>query len=189
MKRVIAIGEAATGSWKLIQVGLGGTRERPALAEAAFDRMPCDDAILAELPAEEDDVVVFDFPGKIDEALIDILEEAAERFDLVGEFGHTGGGFAQLRMAFDDLGELEVFDGGINLEDRGDSGAQFAGAHLEVAHKEVERRDKLVGLVGIEEFVEAVIWQMSLAGSGACAHACLGYRRKPPCLTSDRILR
>src|SRR6266851_4649755 len=60
-----------------IEILFARAGKRFAIGEAALDRMPCEHAGLAELPAEEDHIAVVDFRRKIDQPLVDVLEEAS----------------------------------------------------------------------------------------------------------------
>src|SRR5580658_77544 len=79
-----------------IQQRLRNAGQRTALAEPALDAMPCDDARLTVLPAQEDHVlllVIFGLDEKreIHQSLVDILEEASHLLNLGGELAHPRG--------------------------------------------------------------------------------------------------
>jgi hypothetical protein len=151
-----------------IEVGPARARKRLAIAKAAVDRMPCHDLRFTELPTEEDDLVAA-LGGEIDEALVNILEEATQGFDPTGDFGHPGGERAQFRVAFDYLRQTHRIDSLIGADEFLDALAQGAGLELQVTNQHFKSWNKLVGVVGAEEFLEGMPRQFRLTGIARAA--------------------
>ena len=97
--------------------------------------MPCDDARFAELPAEENDLVA-GVVGEIDQAEVDVLEDASHGFDLGGGVGHVSRERPQLGIAGNNLAHGRVHDGGIGDRQFVDAFAQRGRLHLELAHQD-----------------------------------------------------
>src|ERR1700680_2682361 len=92
-----------------IEVGPAGAGKRLAIAKSAVDGMPRHDLRFTELPTEKDHLIAT-LGGKIDQALVDILEEAAQGFDAARDFGHPRRDRAQFRVAFDYLRQTHRID-------------------------------------------------------------------------------
>ena len=123
--------------------------------------MPCDHARLAELPAQENHVAT-DFAGEIDQTLVDILEEATERFDLAGDFAHPCGDRAQFGVEFDNFRQAHRINVLVGANQLPDAFPQCAGLNLQVTNEDFESWDKLVRIGGAEELLEVMTGQFRL---------------------------
>src|SRR6516165_3323700 len=74
-------GVVAKSSRRSIEVRLADAGQGPAVGEARIDGVPGDNLAFTGLPAEKNHVVL-NLVRKIDQSLIDILQEASESFDL-----------------------------------------------------------------------------------------------------------
>src|SRR5262245_51607079 len=81
--------------------------ERLAAVEAALQRVPVRDLLLAVLPAEQADLTI-DLGRKVDQAELEALELASAPFDLVNELLELFHQAAQLRTAFEQIAHLDV---------------------------------------------------------------------------------
>jgi len=94
--------------------------------------MPSEDLVLAVLPAEEDDVVT-NLTGEIDESQINILEETAELFDFAYDFRHLRRCALELGMQFDDFLKAHRIDFIVSLSEFGNTAAEAASVGLKLA--------------------------------------------------------
>ena len=123
--------------------------------------MPRDHARLAELPAQEDHVVA-DFAGKIHQTLVDILEEATQRFDLASDFAHPCGDRTQFRVEFDNFGQAHRINVLIGANQLLDAFPQSADLNLQVTNERFKSWHKLVRIRGAEELLEVMTEQFRL---------------------------
>src|SRR5271157_3452158 len=98
---IIVFGDRRPAS-RSVEPSVRRAGQRLPLRESAIHTMPRDDARLAELPAEEDDVVAR-IVRKIYQAEVDILEDASEGLDLRRGGSHVGRERSLLRITLDDL--------------------------------------------------------------------------------------
>lgn len=127
--------------------------------------MPRDHALLAELPAQEDHLFTI-VEREIDQALIDILKKASQLLDLLDRLRHPRAWLVEVRMQLDDLGQRMVEQIGILGRELIDARANEIRHELEVAHDDLEPRNKMVRFVGAEQLVEPGFGQDHLV-SGA----------------------
>ncbi len=106
--------------------------------------------MLAGLPTEENYISLFDFPRKIDQTEIDILEKTAMRFNCLRRFSHPTGQVAEFRVTVDYRGQLHPLDCRILDRYRLDFRAQFAGCPLQLLEQWGDNRNQRIGLARIE---------------------------------------
>src|SRR5260221_4667261 len=105
--------------------------------------MPCDDARLTELPAQENDVVAR-IVRKIDQAEVDILEDASEGLYLLSRLGHVGRERPQLWVTAHNLAHRGMQNRGIVNRQLVDSRAQRRRLHLKLTHQNFQPWNQLV---------------------------------------------
>ena len=71
--------------------------------------MPCKNSRLAELPAQKHHFAILGLIGEIDQAEVDILEEASHRFDCLGAFGEPCRRLTKLWITLEHLRQLQPF--------------------------------------------------------------------------------
>jgi len=120
--------------------------------------MPGEDSLFAILPAQENYVVVH-LGGEVDEAEVDILEEATELLDFADDFGHPRGSAFEFGMQFDDFLKAHRIDFGVGRGELLDALAQVAGAVLQAANQHFEAWNQRIGLVGAEELWKVMLRQ------------------------------
>ena len=80
---------------------LRGARQRLPLRKAGIDRMPGDYCGFAKLPAKKNHLALLHLAREINEALVDVLEQASVGLDLFRRLSHLISWFPQLRVTFD----------------------------------------------------------------------------------------
>jgi len=80
--------------------------DRLAASEALFGSVPMGDGRLAQFPAEQDDLIV-DLAGEIEEADVDVLDLNADGIDLVEGVADALDGFLALGATQSDLLDLD----------------------------------------------------------------------------------
>ena len=148
-----------------IQPRFGRAGQRTAPGEAVVNRVPGDHALLAELPAQEDHLVAV-VERKIDQSLINILEEASELLDLLDRLRHPGARLVEVGMQLDNFGQRMIEQIRILGRKLIDARADEIRHQLQVAHDDLEPRDEMIRFVGAEELIEPGFGQDHLA-SGA----------------------
>ncbi len=120
--------------------------------------MPRDYLALSRLPAKEDDSAV-DLERKIDEAQVNILEQASEAPDLGRHLGDARGFGPQLGVAIDHGAQGKRADIGVRAGELADSRAQRIGMILQRAHQDFETREQRVRFLSGENFLKLELCQ------------------------------
>src|SRR5262249_21524410 len=122
--------------------------ERLALCKPGINRMPGNYGRLAKLPAEKNNPVLFHFPGEIDQALIDVFEQASIGFDSFRRLSYLSCGFLQLRVPFDYLRQRKLTCRRIELDRLSNQLSQFISLRLQAADSYFKPWNQLIRLIG-----------------------------------------